>query len=154
MAFATVALLLLNLAIGGRLYNYNLTFLSFAFVVTGLIGGLALGYSLNQVNAYPRDDRARHAILYGSAIVAATIWFGIVSGNSQRISEFERFSRAWDERHQLILAKRDAGVRLETSPRLADEILDIPGGFRGYDYWASYCASAEITALIKKRYQA
>lgn len=155
MGLSTLALLLLNQAIVGRLFVYNLSFISFAFAGTGFICGFALAYAIRQVNATAApSNHATLTILYGSAIVAAAIWFGISLGNVKNIAEFERFSRAWDERHQLILAKRDAGERLEKSPRLADEILEIPGGFWGHDYWDSYCASAEITALIKKRYRA
>lgn len=155
MGLSTLALLLLNQAIVGRLSAYNLSFISFAFAGTGFICGFALAYAIRQVNATAApSNHATLTILYGSAIVAAAIWFGIVIGNTSNISEFERFSRAWDERHQLILAKRDAGERLEKSPRLADEILAIPGGFWGHDYWGSFCASDEITALIKKRYRA
>ena len=151
MGLSTLAQLFLNQAVGGMQYTYNLTFMSFSFVVTGIMCGVALAYAISQANvAVAPARRPTRAFAYSGAIIAAAIWFGISLANTRNITQFERFSHAWDERHQLILAKYVAGERLEDSPRLADEILEIPGGFWGHDYWNSYCGSQEISALIRQ----
>ncbi len=153
---SALALVVLNQAIGDRQFTYNLSFISFAFAFSGFICGISLAYAINQVNATAAPAiRPTLALMYGSAIVATAIWFSILLGNAENVPQFERFSRAWDERHQLILAKRKGGERLATPPRLAKDILKIPGDFRDkYDYWQSNCASDEITGLIKDRYRA
>ncbi len=149
-----IGLLTLNLAIFGKIFEYSLPFVSFAFVFSGFMSGICLAYVICHVNASFSANRAVQLLARGSAIVAIVIGFGVLSINAKNIPELERFSRAWDERHQLILSKRESGEQLETPPRLPTEVLNIHGGFRGYDYWSSSCASDEVTELIKSRYQA
>lgn len=151
---SVIALVALSQATTIEQYEYGLSFIAFAFAFAGFICGISLAYAINQANATTPAIRPTLVIVFGSALVASAIWSGVMLGNAKHIPEFGRFSRAWDERHQLILSKRESGELLEEPPRLPTEILDIPGGFWGYDYWLSWCASDEITELIKGRYQA
>ena len=149
-----LALLVMNLAINGTLYTYSLSMVSFAFVLSGFVCGVALATAIRQVNAEIPAARATRLLVDVSALVAVAIGFAILLGNVRSFPQFERYSRAWDERHQMILSKRDAGDRLAELPLLAQDILNVPGGYISHDYWQSSCASDEVTKLIEKRYRA
>lgn len=155
LSVAALAAAFLNLFVGRRLYLYSLPFMSFAAAFAGFVYGASLAYAILQVDkTTPRSVHLSRVIQVGCAIFAAAIWFGMLADIATLIPQYEQFSRAWDERHQRILTSRDSGVRLAEPPKLPDEIPDIPGVLRGHDYWLSSCASYEVTALIKKRYQA
>ena len=155
LSIAALALVFQNLVVGRRLYLYSLPFMSFAAACSGFVYGAALAYAISQVDKItPRSVHLSRALQVGSAIVAAAIWLGMLVDIANLIPQYEQYSRAWDERHQLMLTSRDSGVRLTEPPPLSDEIPEIPGVLTGNDYWLSSCASDELTALIKKRYQA
>lgn len=80
--------------------------------------------------------------------MAIVIGFGVLSKNAGNIPLFEQFSQAWDQRHQLVLNKRDSGERLAASvPSMFSESTND-------DYWLSECVSKDVTALLEKRYRA
>ena len=156
LAVSALALVSAHELTFGKLRHYSLPFLSFAFAFSGTICGTALASAINQAKAASPATKSVRAIMVGSAIVAVAIWSGLMQRNAQRVPSFEEFSRAWDERHQLILAKRDGGERLESLPRLNADHEKLSGYFTGgrEDYWKASCASEEITALLERKYRA
>ncbi len=154
MVVCSLSLVVLNQLIVGHQRLYSLSFVSFALAVSGFICGISLAIAINQANSAAPAVRPMRALLYGSGIVAFAVWLGILIGNARTIPRFEQYSRAWDERHQLIISNRLAGVLLAEVPQLA---FDFPGKLGHYvrdDYWQSSCGSAEVTALIEARYRA
>ncbi len=157
MSSATMTLVMLTQVIGGENYNpdYNLSSIPFAFTFSGFICGITLSNMIKRVlDPSPLSARLTRLLVIGSALVAISIWSGILLGNIRRVPDFERFSRAWDDRHQLILAKRAAGERLEMVPLLADDVLIFKEDSQKRMYWTSTCASDEISRLIEARYRA
>ncbi len=158
MSSGAMTLVMLTQVIGGEFYNpdYNLSFIPFAFTFSGFICGITLANMIKRVlDPSLLSTRLTRLLGIGSALVAILIWSGILLGNIRNVPDFERFSRAWDDRHQLILAKRAAGERLEAVPQLAEDFF-IFGDDPYYMsiYWTSSCASDEVSRLIEARYRA
>ncbi len=139
--------------IRGRVYLYTLSFLPFASAFTGFLWGLALASAIHQIHAATPATRATRLLMSGSAGVAIAIWVASLAGYAGNIPQFEQYSQAWDERHELILARRDSGVFLSKVPELTvmPDILDYS---RELDYWQASCASDDITAFLEERYRA
>lgn len=154
MVACSFPLVVLNQMISGRQLLYSLSFVSFAVGFSGFICGISLGIAINQTNFATPAVHPMRALVYGSGIVAFAIWLGILIGNARNIPRFEQYSRAWDERHHLIISNRLGGVLLTEVPPLAIDLPSVLGHHGREDYWQSKCASAEITAMIEERYRA
>ena len=155
---SVLALVVVNETLLGKRKLYTLPFVPFGFSLAGFISGIALAFGINQANASSPAIRPLRAIQIGSAIIVIAIWFSMMQENAQSIPRFENFARTWDERHQIILARRDEGERLETTPLQSEmeKYSILAGYFAGApsDYWHSACGSDEITALLERRYRA
>lgn len=153
MAVCVLALAAVCYAIAPSRIPYYLAFVSFALALSGFIFGTAIAFAVNRASAAAPSSRPLRALVFGSAFVAFAIWLGCLIGNARSIPQYQRFSLAWDDRHEQILASRDKGEWLNKVPKLT---ATVP--FAQYhsqkDYWQSSCGSAEITALIEARYRA
>ena len=153
-ALCLLALVAVNQLVSAQIILYSLSFVSFAFAFSGLICGTAIAFAIVQASSAAPSSRPVQVIVYGSAFVAIAIWLAVTIGNARNIPQFQRFSLAWDERHELILASRDNGEMLNEVPKLTVTV-PIATLYRPQkDYWQSSCGSAEITELLEAKYRA
>ncbi len=154
LAAGSLALAAVFSAIAPSRIPYYLACVSFALALSGFIFGAAIAFAINRASAAAPASRPLRALVYGCAIVAFAIWLSCLIGNARDIPLYQRFSLAWDVRHEQILASRDKGERLNEVPKLTVTVPIALSNQPHNDYWQSSCGSAEITALIEARYRA
>ena len=91
---------------------------SYLLTLSGLAWGFFLGYLVKHL-----DQGWVRILKLGGLAMALIIALGIVLGQAALASDFQRYAREWDARHQDIIAQRDRGQTAIKAAPLSYDIM-------------------------------